>query len=93
MERTLYEWADEAARALELPSQAQWLSDPGTARLVLELAKELAHGVTRPAAPVGTFLAGVAIGLRGAADPSLLETASARLTATLEEPASRGARG
>jgi hypothetical protein len=87
MEGTLYDWAGEAASALDLPPEAQWLSDPITARRVLELAKELAHGVARPAAPVGTFLAGVAIGLRGAADPSLLELVSARLIATLEDAA------
>ena len=91
MERTLYDWVDEAASALELPADAQWLSDPTTVRRVLDLAKDLAHGVTRPAAPVGTFLAGVAVGLGGAADPSLLEATRARLTTTLEE--SGGARG
>lgn len=67
MERTLYDWAAEAAAALGIPRDARGLAEPGAIREVLDLAAELAHGVTRPAAPVGAFLAGVAIGL---GDPS-----------------------
>lgn len=37
-------------------------------RLVLDLARDAAHGVERPAAPVTTFLLGLAVG-RGA-DPA-----------------------
>jgi hypothetical protein len=83
MERTLYDWTVEAAAALDLPANADWLSDRATVERVLDLAKDLAHGVTRPAAPVGTFLAGVATGLRGPGQPRALEDAAARLTATL----------
>ncbi len=32
---------------------------------VLDLARDAAHGVERPAAPVTTFVAGLAAGLRG----------------------------
>ncbi|MBE1491602.1 DUF6457 domain-containing protein [Plantactinospora soyae] len=34
-------------------------------RLILDVARDVAHGVTRPAAPLGTFLLGVLVG-RGA---------------------------
>ncbi|MEV6301221.1 DUF6457 domain-containing protein [Actinoplanes sp. NPDC051861] len=34
-------------------------------RLILDVARDVAHGVTRPAAPLGTFLLGVVVG-RGA---------------------------
>jgi hypothetical protein len=36
--------------------------------LVLELARDAAHGVARPAAPLTTFLVGYAAGLRGGGD-------------------------
>jgi hypothetical protein len=43
--------------------------------LVLDLARDVAHGVARPAAPLSTYLLGVAVG-RGA-DP---RTAAATIT-------------
>jgi hypothetical protein len=38
--------------------------DPASAdtRVVLDLARDVAHGVERPAAPLTTFLLGVAVG-------------------------------
>jgi hypothetical protein len=47
--------------------------DPGpvdteTARTVLDLARQVAHGVDRPAAPLTAYLVGVAVG-RGLALP------------------------
>jgi hypothetical protein len=59
----LDDWAAQvcAALALEAPDQAQTAA-------VLELAREVAHGVLRPAAPLSAYLMGVAVG-RGA-DPS-----------------------
>ena len=36
--------------------------------LVLDLAREAAHGVARPAAPLTTFLAGYALGGQGGLD-------------------------
>lgn len=47
--------------------------------LVLNLARDVAHGVTRPAAPLTTYLLGVAVG-RGA--PAL--DAAARVTELAE---------
>lgn len=44
--------------------------------LVLDLARDVAHGVARPAAPLTTYLLGLAVG--AGADPA---EASARLTA------------
>ena len=73
----LEDWTARAAAELgieELPSLT----------LLLDLSREAAHRVVRPAAPVTTYLLGVAVG-RGA---DLHETA-ARLAALLppEEPA------
>jgi Domain of unknown function (DUF6457) len=83
MDKALYDWADQATAALGLPETARWVGDRDTVTWALDLAKEIAHGAVRPAAPVATFLAGVAIGLAGADDPKARERASARLLSTL----------
>ncbi len=53
---TLDEWAETACRELGL--------DPASldAKLVLDLARDVAHGVARPAAPLTAYLLGVAVG-------------------------------
>jgi hypothetical protein len=58
----LDEWTATACRELGL--------DPADANTtaVLDLARDVAHGVLRPAAPVTAYLAGLAVG-RGA-DPA-----------------------
>lgn len=67
---TLDEWITAACAELGLdPAEA----NPG---IVLDLAREVAHNVLRPGAPVSAYLLGLAVG-RGA-DPA---GAAARLTA------------
>ena len=83
MEGTLYDWAAEAAAALELPPEARWVGERDTVQQVLDLARDVAQGVARPAAPIGAFLAGVAVGLRYAEGPEALEQVRARLAPTL----------
>jgi hypothetical protein len=56
---TLDDWIAQVCEALDLPA------DSVDARLVLDLARDVAHGVDRPAAPVTAYLAGLAVG-RGA---------------------------
>jgi hypothetical protein len=58
----LDEWLDNACAALDLPALPE-----DDRRTVLDLARDVAHGVVRPAAPLTAFLLGVAVG-RGA-DP------------------------
>ena len=55
---TLDDWAEAACRELGL--------DPAAldAKLVLDLARDVAHGVARPAAPLTAYLLGVAVGGR-----------------------------
>jgi hypothetical protein len=55
----LKEWVQELAEALGL--------DPAEidAQAVLDLARDAAHGVARPAAPVTTYLVGLAAGRAG----------------------------
>jgi hypothetical protein len=70
---TLDDWVAAASDALGL-------QDDVDVALLLDLARETAHGVARPAAPVTTFLLGLAVA-RGA-DP---EAASATLTELARE--------
>ena len=53
---TLDEWAAAVCGELGLDPAAL---DPG---LVLDLARDVAHGVARPAAPLTAYLLGVAVG-------------------------------
>lgn len=70
----LEDWAARAAAELGV-------EDPVPLGLLLGLSREAAHRVVRPAAPVTTYLLGIAVG-RGA-DPA---EAAARLEALLPPP-------
>jgi hypothetical protein len=59
---TLDEWIDSLDDALGIAQGGQRIRE-----LVLDLARDAAHGIARPAAPLTTYLLGVAVG-RGA-DP------------------------
>lgn len=56
--------------------------------LVLDLARDAAHGVARPAAPVTTFLVGLAAG-RAGADAESVRTAARIVTQLLTDSSSR----
>lgn len=75
----LTSWLAAVAERLELTDQAL---DEETVQILLDLARDAAHEVERVAAPLTTFLAGVAVG-RGA---GLAPTATA-ITDLLAEPA------
>ena len=70
---TMSSWVDRVVAELGLV-------DPPDVNLVLEVAADAAHGVTRPAVPVTTYLLGVAVG-RGA-DPT---EAAERIRALVRE--------
>ena len=59
MPDTLAAWVAELAAALEIDASAL------DRDLVLDVARDAAHGVARPAAPLTTFLVGYAAALRG----------------------------
>jgi len=73
---TLHDWIDELCDALDIEAEV----DEG---LVLDLARDAAHNVERPAAPITTYLLGYAAGLHGA-DPARLEQLAAAATALAE---------
>ncbi|WP_445443740.1 DUF6457 domain-containing protein [Clavibacter sp. km1a] len=70
-------WVDRVAALLELPAQEVDVA------LVLDLARDAAHGIARPAAPLTTFLLGLAVGRAGggAADARRL---AAEITAEID---------
>ena len=72
----LHDWIDELSDVLDVEAEVD-------EALVLDLARTAAHNVTRPAAPITTFLLGVAVGSRGA-DPEELESLAARAQALAE---------
>jgi hypothetical protein len=63
-------WIAELARALEVDAEAV------DRRLLLDVARDAAHGVARPAAPLTTFLVGLAAGLRGGTVEAISEAAT-----------------
>jgi hypothetical protein len=83
MEGTLYDWAQEAAAALGVPDDSRWVAEKDTVQWVLDLARDVAQGVARPGAPVGAFLAGVAVGRALDAGPDQLQEVRNTLDPTL----------
>lgn len=88
--RSLSPWVTAVAQELGLEEA---LRDPATVDLVLRLTADVAHGVSRPGAPVTAFLVGVAAGR--ADDPAVAARdfagVVARLAAGWTADAERGA--
>jgi hypothetical protein len=84
MEGTLYDWAQEAAAALDVPDEGRWVADKETVQWVLDFSRDVAQGVARPGAPVGAFLAGFAVAQRLGDGPQALEDVRRALEPTFE---------
>ena len=69
---TLDEWTAQVCAALDLPTSTV------EREVVLDLARDVAHGVARPAAPLTAYLLGVAVG-RGVAPDQAAATILALL--------------
>ncbi len=76
MERTLDDWIAEAGAELGIDFE---VDVPG----LLDLARVVAHGVARPAAPLTAFLVGYAAAARGGGAEEVA-AATARVTALAE---------
>jgi Domain of unknown function (DUF6457) len=70
-------WTGQVRAALDLTAM-----HPDEQKVVLDLARDVAHGVLRPAAPISTYLLGLAVGRGG--DP-------AQAAATITDLATRWA--
>ena len=68
----LHDWIDELCDALDIEVEV----DEG---LILDLAREAAHRVQRPAAPISTFLLGYAAALAGGSPQSTEALAASAL--------------
>lgn len=78
---TLDAWTTHVCHALDL--------DPGSLDrdLLLNLAKEVAHGVARPAAPLTAFLVGLAAGREGGGVPEVRAACEVAARLAAEWPA------
>lgn len=74
---TLHDWIDELCDVLDIDAEID-------EALVLDLARDAAHNVVRPAAPITTYLLGYAAGLQGA-DPEKVERLAAAATQLAEK--------
>ena len=72
----LHDWIDELCDVLEIDAEVD-------EALVLDLARDCAHSVERPAAPISTFLLGYAAAAHGAS-PEKVEELAARATTLAE---------
>ncbi|WP_448630710.1 DUF6457 domain-containing protein [Cellulomonas soli] len=63
----LQAWTDRLAAALHVDASLVDVAD------VLDVAGEAAHQVARPAAPLSLFVAGIAVGLRGADEQTVAD--------------------
>jgi hypothetical protein len=63
---SLSSWAEQLCDALGLDLEVE--IDP-----ILELARDAAHSVERPAAPLTTFLVGYAAGVRGGSQDDIAD--------------------
>ncbi|MEQ4208446.1 DUF6457 domain-containing protein [Actinopolymorpha sp. B9G3] len=95
----LTDWVQELSAALDItppsgPPDPSHPSDPDAdlVNLVLDLARDAAHAVDRPAAPLTTFLVGYAAAQRGGGATSLAACAAVArdLAATWEHRAAGG---
>ena len=66
----LHDWIDELCDTLDLEAEVD-------EALVLDLARVAAHNVERPAAPITTYLLGLAAG-QGSASPERIERLAAK---------------
>ena len=72
-------WLKEAAAALDVsPADAAVLGEDAVT-VLLDLARDAAHGVARPAAPLATFVLGLGVGASGG-DLAALRDFARRLT-------------
>jgi hypothetical protein len=81
---TLEEWMTTVRDELRLEGEA--VEDVrAVTKVILDLARDAAHGVARPAAPLTAYLVGVAVG-RGAPLPETAERIGSMAAALAEQP-------
>lgn len=66
---TLEEWIDEVAAELGIGEMGELVDPALVVPLVLDMTKDVAHGVARPAAPITAYLLGLAVARAAGAGP------------------------
>ena len=86
MDEELATWIRHVCTVLELPTEVAEHE-----QLLLDVARDVAHNVLRPAAPLTTFLVGLAAGRAGATRADIEQTATvvSALAAEWPKPDSR----
>ena len=79
---TLHDWIDELCDVLDVEPRS-------TRRVILDLARDAAHGVQRTAAPITTYLLGYAAALAGGS-PETVEELAGRAIGARREVGRRG---
>jgi hypothetical protein len=79
----LERWLQTAAEAAGAADGDPALVSAEAVTAILDLARDAAHGVARPAAPLATFVAGLAVGRSGGSLADL-QAVAARLTAAAD---------
>jgi hypothetical protein len=79
----LERWLQTATEAAGAAGGDPALVGAEAVTIVLDLARDAAHGVARPAAPLATFVAGLAVGRSGGSLADL-QAVAARLTAAAD---------
>jgi hypothetical protein len=74
----LDDWVDRLCAALAVDVKLDQA-------LVLDLARDAAHAVARPAAPLTTFLVGLAAGQRGATSEAIEDAVATALRLAVEQ--------
>ena len=77
------EQAERVARWIDLVTAEVGVPAPTDVETILDVAKDAAHSVERPAAPVSTYLLGYAVAQ--GADPRAVSDAIARLAQGFDE--------
>ena len=92
---TLSDWIDEVARELGIDELGELVDPEVVQPLVLDMTRDVAHGVARPAAPITAYLLGLAAGgrrgrARGAGARAGLADLAGRARAARSDGAGRG---
>ena len=89
MDRPLEQWLVVAARAAGVPESDVTRLDADLVAAILDLARDAAHGVERPAAPLAAFALGCRSGEPGRVTPTCRHAAPASPIAPLRGPSTR----
>lgn len=89
---TLGEWIDEVSAELGIGELGELVDPAAVQPLILDMTKDVAHGVARPAAPITAYLLGLAVGRAAGAgppEPELARRWAERLAAIARDEGAR----